>query len=140
MLLSKDEMQSLFDEHDTNHDGTISASELLTLAQLCNANPTTEDITTFMTDIDKNKDGRIDFKEFCQFISRMPEDPSEELRQAFQAYDKNGDGVISLDELKAILTGNGDITEAEVEEMLMGADVDHDNKVNYHEFISMVTQ
>ena len=58
--------------------------------------------------------------------------PEEELRNAFRLFDKNGDGFISVDELRTIITQLGDkLSEEEADELFAKADINHDGKLNY---------
>lgn len=56
---------------------------------------------------DQNKSGTVDFREFVCGLSVMYRGTMEErLMLAFKAYDINGDGVISEDELSNIMRGS----------------------------------
>jgi calmodulin len=47
-------------------------------------------------------------------------------------FDKNGDGYITVDELKGILANNGEkISDIELNDMIKDADIDGDGKINY---------
>ena len=59
-------------------------------------------------------------------------DPEQELREAFRVFDKNGDGFISADELRIVMTSLGErLTDAEVDDMLKEADTNNDGKIDY---------
>ena len=65
---------------------------------------------------------------------------SEEIREAFRVFDKDGNGSISAAELRHVLTNLGEeLTEKEVDEMINVADIDGDGQVNYEEFFNMMT-
>ena len=54
-------------------------------------------------------------------------------------FDKNGDGKISKEELKVVMTNLGEkLTDAEIEEMIHEADDDGDGSVDYEEFVKMM--
>ena len=64
----------------------------------------------------------------------------EELREAFQVFDKDGDGFISADELKDVMMNLGEeLTDEEINEMITEADIDGDGKVSYEDFIITLT-
>lgn len=63
----------------------------------------------------------------------------EEMLEAFQIFDADGDGNISADELRQIMENLGEtLTQEEVEDMVKEADVDGDGEINYQEFCRMM--
>ena len=66
-------------------------------------------------------------------ISSFDEDFAEE--QMFKIFDKSGDGFISTDEMKKLMSVFvDDVSEAEINEAIKEADKDGDGKVNFEEF------
>ena len=54
------------------------------------------------------------------------------LTQAFRVFDANGDGRISVEELRHVMVNLGDpLTDEEVDEMMREADKDNDGYVDY---------
>ncbi|GJN39196.1 hypothetical protein PR202_gb28298 [Eleusine coracana subsp. coracana] len=61
------------------------------------------------------------------------------LVEAFQAFDSDGDGLISAPELRGLLSSLGlDKPEAEVNDMLARADEDRDGKLSVEEFLDVM--
>jgi calmodulin len=59
-------------------------------------------------------------------------DTADEIREAFRVFDKDGNGFISVAELRHIMGNLGDkMPKEEVEEMIHEADIDGDGQVNY---------
>ena len=57
----------------------------------------------------------------------------EELREAFKVFDKDGNGVISADELRHVMTNLGEkLTDEEITEMIKEADTNNDGHVDYN--------
>merc|ERR1719191_1251091 len=71
----------------------------------------------------------------CADLSRRPEAISMKLVAKFRQFDANGDGSISLDELRLILLSIG-IPEADVPAIFKGADMNGDGKIDYNEFFT----
>ena len=66
-----------------------------------------------------------------------------ELREAFKCMDLDGNGFISKEELRNMISNtmqNGEITEAEVNEMMDEADVDGDNNIDFDEFVKILVE
>ena len=77
--------------------------------------------------------GKLDFSEFLSVFTKYQHiDEEQELQRAFQVFDTDADGFISIDELKAVLKNLGEsLTEEEIQSMIEEADSDGDGKVCY---------
>uniref|UniRef100_A0A8C2DUK8 Calmodulin n=1 Tax=Cyprinus carpio TaxID=7962 RepID=A0A8C2DUK8_CYPCA len=79
---------------------------------------------------------------------------SNEFKEAFSLFDKDGDGTITTKELGTVMRSLGqnpteaelqdminevDADDEEVDEMIREADIDGDGQVNYEEFVQMMT-
>ena len=74
-------------------------------------------------------------------MSKLTEEQLGELKKAFTVMDTNGDGVVTKEELKTLLSGLGeDVTDEVVDEMINIADANGDGKVNFDEFCAAATQ
>ena len=67
-------------------------------------------------------------------------DPSEdELRECFDAFDKDHSGTIERNEIKEVCTQLGiDATKAEIDNLMSTADADGDGKISFEEFSNAV--
>ncbi|CAF4628154.1 unnamed protein product, partial [Rotaria magnacalcarata] len=73
--------------------------------------------------------GTIDFPEFLTLMARKMKDTDseEEILEAFRVFDKDGNGYISADELRNVMTSLGEkLTDEEVNQMIREADIDGD--------------
>mmetsp|Transcript_8546 Transcript_8546/g.12958 ORF Transcript_8546/g.12958 Transcript_8546/m.12958 type:complete len:88 (-) Transcript_8546:118-381(-) len=63
-----------------------------------------------------------------------------EVIEAFRVFDVSGTGVISAQDLKAVLREMGDIpmTEPEIDELVYEADMYGDQQIRYSEFVDML--
>ena len=63
----------------------------------------------------------------------------DEIMSAFEMFDKNKDGFISADELRTVMESLGEmLTEADIDNMMKGADQDDDGRVSFEEFAFMM--
>uniref|UniRef100_A0A8C4SIW1 EF-hand domain-containing protein n=1 Tax=Erpetoichthys calabaricus TaxID=27687 RepID=A0A8C4SIW1_ERPCA len=66
-------------------------------------------------------------------------DTEEEMHEAFNVFDKDGNGSISAAELQQVITNLGEkLTDEEIDAMIREADVDGDGQVNYEDFVQMM--
>jgi len=66
--------------------------------------------------------------------SKVPCCLSELFREAFQLFDKDGNGTIEIDELKIVLSSLGQpATQEELEELMKLADIDGDGTIDLDE-------
>lgn len=62
-----------------------------------------------------------------------------ELQEAFEAFDKDGDGTINVTELQAMMEKLGDkLTAEEAQQLIEEVDLDKDGVVSFHEFLVMM--
>ena len=60
-------------------------------------------------------------------------DSEEEIKEAFKVFDKDGNGLISLHELRQVMSNLGEkLTDEELDEMIREADIDGDGHIDYH--------
>lgn len=65
-------------------------------------NPTETELYEMIEEIDTTGSGTIDFPEFLTMMARKArqDDSEEEIRQAFEFFDRDGNGYISVAELQ----------------------------------------
>ena len=74
-------------------------------------------------------------------MSKLSEEQVTELKTAFAAMDTNGDGQVTKEELKALLSTLGEsVDDADFDEMIKIADVNGDGKVDFNEFVKAATE
>ena len=79
--------------------------------------------------------GAIEFEEFLPLIASKMKDKTakdSEMRDAFRAFDQNGDGFISVSELRQAMSKMGQkLSDAEIQAIIRDVDKDGDGFVNY---------
>ena len=59
-------------------------------------------------------------------------DTEEEIREAFRIFDRDGNGLISANELRQIMANLGEkLTDEELDEMMREADLNGDGHIDY---------
>lgn len=135
------EFKDAFNLFDKDGDGTISTAELGTVMRSMGQNPTEQELTEMISEVDNDDSGSIEFPEFLKLMTEKmaSSDPEQDMRDAFKVFDKNGDGVITATELRYVMTNLGEkMTDEEIDEMLREADTDGDGQIDYQEFVAMM--
>ena len=141
--MDPNELKRVFQMFDRNGDGRITKKEL---------NDSLENLGIFIPDkelgqmierIDVNGDGCVDIDEFGELYQTIMDerDEEEDMREAFNVFDQNRDGFITVEELGTVLASLGlkqGRTLDECKKMIMKVDVDGDGMVNYKEFRQMM--
>ncbi len=136
------EIKEAFNVFDKDNDGFITIKELGTVMRSLGHNPTEGELQDMIKLYDKDESGTIDFPEFLDLMTtKMKETELEEqLIETFKVFDRDGNGLLSGQELKYVMAVVGEVlTDQEVDELIKQADVDGDGFINYQEFVKMMT-
>ncbi|ONK61344.1 uncharacterized protein A4U43_C08F28890 [Asparagus officinalis] len=99
---------------------------------------TDAEVGVMIEEMDADHDGFVDKKEFKDF-QRSGDDVESELKDAFDAYDLDRNGLISAKELQMALRKLGDRCGVEdCERMIRSVDGDKDGCVDFGEFKRMM--
>ena len=132
------EYQEAFEMFDVNKDGAISKKELEHILRSLNEDPDEEEIQQLLDEVDVDGNGEIDFEEFVALMGKRQKqiDLEAEIVNAFKVFDKEENNLISITELRHILSNLNDfMTEDEIDDMLFEADSDYDGFINYKDFL-----
>ncbi|XP_047958438.1 calcium-binding allergen Ole e 8-like [Salvia hispanica] len=129
----------VFARFDSNSDGKISAEELAGVLQALGSTASPDEVDRMMQEIDTDRDGHISLDEFAAFFPSN-KSAEKELLEAFNLYDQDHDGKISVKELHQILSRLGErISELDCAGMIKNVDSDGDSFVNFDEFRKMMS-
>lgn len=137
------ELELAFNVFDVNRDGKISASELGAVLRSLGDEVSEQELELIMKDVDRDRDGYISLREFIDVHKSAThvaneKSPREEdfIRAAFDTFDKDGNNLISPDELQAVLRSLGDKSHTidDCRRMISNVDQDGDGFVDYREF------
>ena len=135
------EYQDLFDSYDLNKNGKIERKEMKTILKKLGKEGTEEEIEQIWKSMNKiESDSTISFNDFIEFIKRFNLSKNtmstDDIINAFQIFDRNHDGTISINEFKHILMDLGQkFSEDEVNEIITEIDLDNNGKINYRDFV-----
>lgn len=133
----------------TTLTGKLPADKLGILVRSLGHNPTVLEVTKLRNNADSRGLGTVtwmnflrvmkDYREQLEEDSDNDDGSKEDILQAFKTFDKNGDGYITLEELRWAMTNLGEkLNDAELMEMIQAADVDGDGRLNFEEFAEVM--
>lgn len=144
-LISKSEKEKLgkiFKSLDANGDGQLSKEEIMNgyeehFGKLLNE----DEIDKLFNDVDTDKSGSIDYSEFIVATMSSKKNMSEEkLTAAFKLFDTDGNGTISPEELKTVISSSGQISDETIDQILKQADENNDGEIEFDEFCKLMAQ
>merc|ERR1711884_981429 len=144
MRMKKEQLELFRDTFvifDKDGDGTIDSKELSTVLKSMGYNPTKEEIQDMVDEVDSDGSGSIEFLEFLLLMGRILKDvPTDaDLRDVFTVFDKDRSGFASSSEIKTVMANLGvHFSDEEIQEMMIEADVNGDNQVDFNEFKAMM--
>ncbi|XP_031799479.1 calcium-binding protein 2 [Sarcophilus harrisii] len=140
-----EELQTAFQEFDRDRDGYIGYRELGACMRTLGYMPTEMELIEISQQI---TGGKVDFEDFVELMGpKMLAETADmigvrELRDAFREFDTNGDGQISLVELRAALKAllGERLSQREVDEILHDTDLNGDGLIDFEEFVRMMSR
>ncbi|XP_068665347.1 calmodulin-like protein 3 [Aristolochia californica] len=137
------ELRRVFQMFDRNGDGRITKKELSDSLENLGIYIPDKDLIAMIDKIDVNGDGCVDIDEFGALYQTImnEKDEEEDMREAFNVFDQNGDGFITVEELRSVLASLGlkqGRTVEDCKRMIRKVDVDGDGMVNFKEFKQMM--
>ncbi|CAE7529378.1 CPK2 [Symbiodinium sp. CCMP2456] len=137
-------LREIFVALDANGDGCLAADELrdgmakASLGELMSK----VDLDAIIEGVDADGSGMIDYTEFlAATLDRKCYLQEDVCYNAFSVFDQDGDGQITLEELKTILD-NGNMDEAlgskTSEDILKAVDANGDGSIDFQEFMDMM--
>lgn len=129
----------IFDKHS---EGYISTKELGTIFNSLGINISEEDLIEIITIYDNDQNNSmIDFITFLDIIAKKKDNiyKEEDLINAFRIFDKEGNGKISIKELRYVMMSSGvDFNENYIKDIINESNVDNDEFIDYHKFIKLL--
>ena len=145
-LLSEQEICELheaFNIFDVESDGSIEANQLMMLMNSLKQYPSKEEIEIILKEMDLNSDGQIYFNQFLRIMAKrlknLKQDEDRYLKSLFTSLDRNNNKLISIHEIRYIVTHSGEnISEKDIETIMKEADTDGDGYISFEEFMMIM--
>lgn len=141
-----EDIRSLFLLYDKDGSGQITKSEVAAAISCRNGNLSYSDVYFMMRMLDIDGSDNVSFDEFLTMalLCKCGEELSElQIKQLFKAFDSDGDGVLSADELKqlwniATNSNNKQISDEQMNDMIKAIDTNGDGQIDYEEFVNLM--
>ncbi|RHZ82707.1 hypothetical protein Glove_104g43 [Diversispora epigaea] len=130
----KDEIREAFDLFDTDKDGAMDFHELKVAMRALGFDENKSEVLKIIRQYDKNDDGTIVFDDFFKVMSEriVNRSPEEEIHRAFQLFDDDNTGKISLRNLKRVAKELGEnLDDDDLQAMIDEFDLDEDGETNF---------
>ncbi|KAG4952750.1 hypothetical protein JHK85_039149 [Glycine max] len=131
-------LREMFQAMDTDNSGAITFDELKAGLRRYGSTLKDIEIRDLMEAADVDKSGTIDYGEFIAATFHLNKlEREEHLIAAFQYFDKDGSGYITVDELQQACAEHN-MTDAFLEDIIREVDQDNDGRIDYGEFAAMM--
>ena len=131
-------MRNVFIAFDLNGDGRLTKDELIeAMSQLMTRGEARDEVEKIMKVIDVDKNGFIEYEEFLRATLNKDKLLSKEnIKYAFDMFDKDGSGFISKEEIKAVLgKGKNNKKKDNVwKDIINQIDLNQDGQISFEEF------
>ncbi|KAJ3184073.1 Calcium-binding component of the spindle pole body (SPB) half-bridge [Gaertneriomyces sp. JEL0708] len=139
----KQEIREAFELFDTDKDNALDYHELKVAMRALGFDAKKPEVLKILREYEQDgRSGLIAWDEFNKVMTQkiLSRDPMEELRKAFQLFDDEGTGKISLRNLRRIAKEIGEnLEDEELQAMIDEFDLDQDGEINEQEFIAIMT-
>lgn len=144
--LSEEQMHGLHRRMDADGDGKTSVKEILAFAADMRKRIAASDVGAVMEEMDRNKDGVLNFDELMKDIDEWDEEDADDRhasesrkaleKEKFVAADLNGDGHLALEELPGLFypETNARVMELVTKATMLDKDSNGDGQLTPEEF------
>ena len=133
------ELHEAFNIFDIDSDGSIGINQLKVLMDALKQSPSKEELDNIL----KENDKQIYFSQFLKIMAKrlkdVKKDEDKYLKDLFGTLDRNKNGLISIHEIRYIVTHSKEnISENDIETIMKEADTDGDGLISFEEFMTLM--
>ncbi|KAL2348002.1 hypothetical protein Fmac_002002 [Flemingia macrophylla] len=132
-------LKEMFKSMDTDNSGTVTFEELKAGLPKLGSKISESEVRQLMEAADVDGNGTIDYIEFITATMHMNRMEREDhLYTAFEYFDKDKSGYITIEELESALKKYNMGDEKTIKEIIAEVDTNNDGRINYDEFVDMM--
>ena len=138
----RQEIKDAFELFDADKDSYIDYHELKVAMRALGFEVKKQDVLKVLREYEREGNGRISFEDFYEVMSdwMLGRDPREEVLKAFQLFDDDETGKISLRNLRRVARELGEnMPDEELRAMIDEFDTDGDGEIHLDDFVSIMT-
>ena len=137
------ELHEAFNIFDVESDGSINSKQLIILMNSLKQYPSKKELDKILDEFNIDKNGLIYFNQFLKIMAKrlkdIKEDEDRHLKNLFSSLDRNNNGLISIHEIRYIVTHSSEnISEKDIETIMKEADTDGDGLISFEEFMTIM--
>lgn len=136
----KQEIREAFTLFDMNNDGYLDYHELKVALRALGFDMSKKEVLEVIEEYDTGSKKLISYEDFYRYVAAkiVERDPIEEIKRAFQLFDDDHTGKISLKNLRRVAKELGEnMTDDELAAMIDEFDLDEDGEISQQEFINI---
>lgn len=138
----KTEIVNVFEFYDPSNTGTVEKRHLKAMMRNLSHNVKKEQLNRLFVQCGiSTRANRLSYNEFYNLMEKVMNEKNiqEETMRAFNLFDIDGTGKITIDNLKTVSRQLGEkMTDSELKEMITEADTDGDGAVDATEFVRIM--
>ena len=135
-------LRKIFEALDSDHNGFIDKKELLREYNKYFPGTTKKQlkvINNFLETADVDNNGKIDYAEFLTAMNLGNKEISKTtLKEVFDYYDHDKNGVIEAKDIKEIFEDTG-LSDKEIHDLIDEVDLNDDRQLSFEEFYKLIT-
>ncbi|XP_076116403.1 EF-hand calcium-binding domain-containing protein 7-like isoform X12 [Mytilus galloprovincialis] len=125
-VTTSDDLMKAFRKIDINGDGYISLEELHKILTSKGEKKSKSEVKKMIDEVDENKDGRLDYKEFCQMVMSTTEESKKMQRKMMERKEKKK---------RQDIERRGDVSGSQVSVRSAASSVKNQEKSSSHAYI-----
>eukprot|EP00051_Salpingoeca_urceolata_P028273 m.485979 g.485979 ORF g.485979 m.485979 type:complete len:171 (+) comp24093_c0_seq1:261-773(+) len=136
------EVSEAFELFDTDKDGALDYHELKVALRALGFEVKKAEVQKILREYDTGDQGLITERDFTEVVTEriLERNPVEEVMKAFQLFDDDETGRVSVHNLRKVARELGeDISQEELKAMIDEFDRDGDGEISQEEFLAIMT-